>query len=356
MAIDRLEEKLFSEMSTQEQREYLQNMNPDMLPAVFSKVWENSKWIKLKCIENILCCYPNQLQDGQIKLPDDFVDWKIVIVNLGALRKWNIEAIAWNHKNISEIENPVLLSPGVIEYWQEEESSKKYTQTVLRDWWQINQSAWITSLADANERTTTAGRNFSWNLHEDLEIENAEESPFLMQNKDWDYFLVTHDIKYKKALVESIEWYLKNKYIQPNQEWYSEVKKAFERKFKWVKYEELGDILKDIIRSNSFAVYDWEDWEILELDNTNLELDGQMWTFYVYNDKANNTIEYRAIRRITWFPEWLKPVWKIPLRLFLESQNQDPQFRRIENIWVGWTKLVPTMKDISNKVTTTINP
>lgn len=359
MSINTPQERLFSEMSIQEQREFLQEMNPDKLAGVFDMRTDSTEPYNLKTIPNVLACYPNQLQDGQIVLPDDFWEWKIVIINMWALRKWEIDDIAGNKESLWAIRKPCLLSPGVIEYWEDEESWRKYTQTVLRDWGQMNTSAWITSLADANERTTTAGRNFSWKLHEDLEIENSEESPFLMQDSEWNYILVTHDIKYKEHLIASIKNFLENKYLQPEQEWYAEVKKVFERKFKWITYEELGAILTTIIENDSFAEYSWEEWSIEQLNQDSIKLEWgdwefEEWNFYVFHDKDNNTIEYRAIRRITWFPEWLKPVWRIPLRLFLESQNQDPQFRRVENIWIRWTKLVPTINDVSEKVRGTL--
>ena len=348
----------FSEMSMVEQREYLQALNPDKLAWVFDVELKYLWDFELKTLPNILACYPNQLNDGQIELPEDFPKWNIVIVDMWALRKWNIEVIAWNNSSLQNIKKPVLLSPWVIEYWEDKTSWKKYTQTVLRDWGQMNHSAGITSLADANERTTAAWRNFSWKLREDLEMENAEESPFLMQDSEWNYVLVTHDLGYQKSLIASIRNFLENKYLQPNQEWFQEVKRAFEIKFKWVKYEDLWDILRNIIAKESFAEYAWEEWDIEWLGTDNIKLEWtdwgvEDWYFYVFHDKVNNTIEYRAIRKITWFPEWLKPVWRIPLRLFLESQNQDPSFKRVDRIWKYWfkdTRLVPTINDISEKV------
>lgn len=377
--VNTMQEAIFSELSVVEQRELLQKMNNDKLAAVFDKVGENPKGLELTCLENVLCCYPNQLEDGQVELPDDFWEWQIVILNLWydydsvkgknkiegfdfckwGLRKWKVEVIAGNSENLPTIENPLLLSPWVIEYYESEKSWQKYTQTVLRDGWQMNTSEWISTLADANERTTTAGRNFSGNLNEDLEIENAEESPFLMRNEKGEYYLVTHDLNYKKHLIASIENFLENKYLSPEDENYTEVKSAFERKFTEVTYEELWAILRTIIANDRFAEYSWEKGEIDALDNTDIELDGQIGTYYVFHDKKNNTIEYRAIRRITWFPEWLRAVGKLPLRLFLESQNQNPSFKNIENIWKHWAgnaKLVPTIQDVASKVSETMNP
>lgn len=345
--------KRFWELSIKEQRESLQQANPDGLAWVFDYIHtltENED-LQLTCLENVLCCYPNQLQDGQIKLPEDFWEGNIVIVNMWALRKWNIEVISGNSENLPKFSTPVLLSPGVIEYY--EKDWKKYTQTVLRDGWQSNTSAWVKWLADANERTTTAGRNFSGNLWEDLEIENAEESPFLMQNTEWNYVLVSNKPEYKQALKASIQNYLQKKYLTSGNPNFETVKQAFEIKFKWVRYEELWNILRAIIQNDRFDFYNAEGGQIEWLQSTHIKLWEQEGDFYVYIDSANNTIEYRAIRRITWFPEWLTPVGKIPLRLFLESQNQDPSFKKIENIWKygAWeAKLVPTIRDVKEKV------
>ena len=355
--LDNFSEKIsYISITDKEQRESLQAQNPDMLPMCFSMIESDWKFV-LKANDTVLCCYHNQLADWQIQLPEDFDDSNVVIVDMWALRKWEIKVLKWNEQSMEYIENPVLLSPWVVEYW-EWENWKKYTQTVLRDGWKTTTDTWITSLADANQRTTTAWRNFSWDLFEDLEIENSEESPFLMMNEQWEYVLVTHDLNYVSYLKESIQSYLQNKYLSPEDENYSEVKAAFERKFTWVWYDDLWNILQDVVDNDSFESYDSESWEITWVDMTQIELWDQSWEFYVFHDQANNTIEYRAVRKITDFQHWLKAIWKIPMRLFLESSNQDPSFHKLVNIWNYWAKwpnLVPAMDDFRNKVTKVIN-
>lgn len=375
------DEILFSELSIIEQREALQKENPDKLAWVFDLIW--SEWYELVNLENVLCCYPNQLEDWQIVLPEDFSEWNIVILNMWALRKWQVEIIAWDESNIPEwINSPVLLSPWVIEYY-ESEKWEKYVQTVLRDGGQMNASKWISSLADANERTTTAGRNFSGDLFEDLEVENAEESPFLMQNDSWEYYLVTHDLKYKYHLIASIENFLEKKYLKKpkrvrepykqnyhntkfynkkleeyneylsNLENYEEVKTRFEAKFTGVDYDDLWNILIGIIKNDNIEEYTWEAWNIDEIQMEQVKLGAKKGEFLVFHDEPNNTVEYRSIRKILWFPDGLKPLGRIPLRLFLESQNQDPSFKNIKNIskYGAWkTKLVPTMNDFADRV------
>jgi len=68
------QERLFSEMSIQEQREFLQAENSDKLAGVFSFFGKDNLMLgyTLKTIPNVLACYPNQLEDEQIKLPEDF--------------------------------------------------------------------------------------------------------------------------------------------------------------------------------------------------------------------------------------------------------------------------------------------
>jgi len=351
-------ENLFSDLSTWKQRELLQKNNPDMLAWVFNKVWDY--WYNLINLENVLCCYPNQLDDGQIVLPEDFEDGNIVILDMWALRKWETKIIAWNESDFqAEIQQLTLLSPWVIEYY-EWNNWKKYTQTVLRDGWKMNNSEWIIALADANKRTTTAWRNFSWKLSEDLEVENAEESPFLMQNQQGEYVLVTHDISYIEELIASINSFLEKKYLSPWDDNYDEVKAKFEIKFKWVQYDDLGEILKGIIQDRRIEEYQWEEANLEWIVKDKISLGGESWEYYVFHDEKNNTIEYRAIRKISWFPEWLTAVWRVPLRLFLESQNQDPSFKRLDRIWSygvnletwAWNtiKLVPAIDDFSQRI------
>ena len=348
-----------SEVSVLEQRESLQERNPDKLAWVFSNLSLESEegGFKLVNLENVLACYPNQLEDWQIDLWDDFSESDIVILNMWALRKWEIEVIAWDESKLpKDMENPVLLSPWVVEYW-EWKSGKKYVQTVLRDGWKMNTSEGITSLADANQRTTTAGRNFSGKLHEDLDIENAEESPFLMKDEQWEYVLIMPDIENKHHLIASIKWFLENKYLSADAENFKQVKKAFEKKFKGVKYEDLGSVLEEIIEKDNIQAYEYQDWDIKGIDKQNIQLGDEKGEFYIYHDEANNTIEYRAVREITAFPEWLKPVWRVPLRLFLESQNQDPSLKRVDKIWKYGNRsiwLVPTMEDVAKRVSETI--
>ena len=329
---------IFENKSIREQREELLKVNNDLLYWVYSLKEENNDNLKLDYLENVLTCYPNQLEN--LKWLKDNPD--ITLVSLGSLRKWNIEVLFW--KNI-DIANPVLLSNWVIEFVEAKNYKweiKKHLISTLRDWW----------AADSLQRTTTAGRN-SWdNLSEDLEREHIEESPFLWYDKNWNLALATIDNseESKKILKTSINYFLENKYLKEWDDNYEFVKKNFERNFPWIKYDELEDILNDIVENNRFFTYKSElvenfDW--LEEDMKDISLWNSKWKYFTYFDKENNTIEYRLLRTITWFNDWFKPLSKRPSRLYLESENQYPRISRIENASNGY---VPTINYFSEQI------
>lgn len=324
--------------SVTEQREELLKLNNDLLFWVYSVKEENGSEYELEFLENVLTCYPNQLEN--LRWLGDNND--ITILNLGALRKWNTEILSGNNV---DIENPVLLSNWVIEFVEAKNKNwetKKHLISTLRDGW----------AADELQRTTTTGRN-SWNdLNEDLEREHIEESPFLWYDSDGNLALATIDDSQeaKDILKESINFFLENKYLQISDDNYEFVKKMFERNFPWIKYENLWKELQNIIDHDRITTYSsqWiEKFEWLEWDMKEISLWDSEWKYFVYFDKQNNTIEYRLLRTITWFNDWFTPLSKRPSRLYLESENQIPKIPRIENASKWY---VPTVKYFSDKV------
>ena len=324
--------------SIQEQREELLELNTDLLAWVYTLVEKKNNSIELDLVDNILACYPNHFDE--LKWLEDNSD--ITIINLWALRKWNIETFKWKEIDTKDL---VLLSNWVIEIIEAKDSKwniNKHLISTLRDGW----------AADSLQRTTTAGRN-SWNdLNEDLEREHIEESPFLWYDKKWNLSLATIDNSEKsiEILKESINFYLDRKYLKPWDENYDFVKKTFERNFPWIEYENLHSILKDIIDNNRIFTYSVEvedsfDW--LGDDIKEVSLWNTKWKYFVYFDENNNTIEYRLLRKITWFNDWFKPLSKRPSRLYLESENQYPRVPRIKN---ADKKYVPTIEYFSKKV------
>lgn len=324
-----------------EQRENLLKLNPDLLYGVYS-LKDMTNWdIELEYLENILTCYPNQLEN--LKWLDDNSD--ITIINLWVLRKWSIDILNWPN---SEIKNPVLLllSNWVIELVEAKKSDgtfRSHLISTLRDGW----------AADSLQRTTTAWRN-SWdNLQEDLEREHIEESPFLWRNKDWEFTLATIDNSEKsiELLIKSLETFLERKYLHEWDKNYDFVKKNFERNFPWILYDELWNILTDIIKNKRFATYSTEkikEFEWLEWDMKTVSIWDSTGKYFVYYDKEYNTIEYRQLRTITWFNDGFKPLSKRSSRLYLESENQFPKTHRIENAQVWF---VPTVRYFSEKCT-----
>lgn len=323
--------------SIQEQREELLKLNTDLLAWVYTLVEEESNSMKLDLVDNILTCYPNHFDE--LKWLENSSD--ITIINLWALRKWNIEVFRWGNIDKTDL---VLLSNWVIEIIEAKDNkwnTNKHLISTLRDGW----------AADSLQRTTTAGRNYWNDLNEDLEIEHIEESPFLWYDKEWNFSLASIDNSKEsiEILKESINFYLDRKYLKSWDDNYDFVKNTFERNFPWVKYNDLDNLLKDIIDNNRIFTYsvEEENFEWLNNDIKEISLWESKWNYFVYFDKDNNTIEYRLLRKITWFNNWFTPLSKRPSRLYLESENQYPRAPKIENT-IKW--YVPTIEYFSRKV------
>lgn len=324
--------------STKEQREELLKLNNDLLYWVYSLKNDLDNKFELEYLEDVLTCYPNQLEN--LKWLQD--NQEVTIVNLGALRKWNIEILSWKNQTIN---NPVLLSNWVIELVEAKNSFweiKNHLISTLRDW----------GATDELQRTTTAGRNSTDNLNEDLEREHIEESPFLWYDKNWNLALATIDNSEEsiEILKESITFFLERKYLKEWDENFEFAKNNFERNFKWIKYEDLWKILEEIIDNKRVFTYWTQNINNLDWVNDDMKelfLWNSSWKYFVYFDKSNNTIEYRLLRKIIWFNDWFKPFSKRPSRLYLESENQYPKIPRIENA-TEW--YVPTIKYFSEKI------
>jgi len=339
-------------------REKLLVLNPDLLFWVYNLKNNKENKLDLELYNNVLTCYPNQVKN--LKWLDDFT-W-ITIVNLSDLRKWKISILNW--PDDVKLEKPVLLSNWAIELMEKYDDNwnkNLYIISTLRDWWAV----------DKERRTTIAWRNSSNNLNEDLEREYAEESPFLWLDKDWNYSLAIYNTSYKsiKFLKESIKSFLEKKYLaipkkekfqtqeefEKAEEEYNYVKLIFEKSFPWIEYEKLWDILNEIIENNRFFVYyseELKDIKWTEKDYKEISLWDSKWRFFVFFDEKNNTIEYRKIKKITWFKDWFKPLSdSSPWRLYLESKNQYPQFSKI---WDLSFSFVPTVDFFNNKVSAAI--
>lgn len=334
--------ELNNSLSLDEQREKLLELNPDIIYGVYKLQDNSGNNIELELVENIMTCYPNQLSN--IKIPDECEN--ICIINLWDLRKWKVNFLHGN-TSIDDSEKFVLLSNGVVEFieWS---SWKKHLITTLRDWW----------AADQLQRTTTAGRNTWYDLQEEIEREHYEEWPFLWKNDNWEYCLAIAgwNSAWSEYTKESIEFWLKNKYTLdeniPEDKKFIDI---FERNFPWIKYEQLWEILNDIIKNDRFISYDWEKsqiewiWDEMK-DITILNWKTNSIHAYTYFDKQNNTLEYRDVRRIKSIPDWFHLLGNRPCKLFLESQNQYPRVPRLENAHKN--NAVPTIEHISKQVET----
>jgi hypothetical protein len=307
-----------------------------MIYWVYKILWQTEEWFELELVKNALTAYPNQLENLQWLVQNNSIN----ILNLNELRKWKITYLRrWEW--IDNIENLVLLSSWVVEYitWS---TWKQHIITTLRDW----------GAADELQRTTVAWRNEWEDLILEMERELYEESPFLVMNEIWEYALTIAEWneKWKDYTKDSIRNWLKEKYnLDRNKEEQAKFIKMFERSFPWIKYEDLGKILGDIIENDRFVTYSWREWEIkwTQENIKKIKLWNSKWNFYVFFDEANNTIEYRWIREITALPKWYKTIWNRPTRLYLESQNQAPRLKRL---WNDVKNSVPTIKMISAQV------
>lgn len=353
-------------LSLDMQRELLLDLNPDIIYWVYGLRPSFNDEIDLELIEDVMTIYPNQLEN--IKWIEQASG--IRLIDLWALRKWEFKLLSSNDKPDytrwkwfnstwwykTEVDNwfnglrlnwkAVLLSNWVLEYieWT---TWKKHLITTLRDWWSF----------DNLQRTTTAWRNVWYNLWKEVEREHFEEWPYLWKNKNWEYVLCIPEWndKWEEYTRKSIKFWLENKFnLSREDEEDLKMIKIFERNFPWIKYEELWSILIDISENNRFLKYSWDNEEIPELSDDMKKINiTNLWqknsiNAFVYFDKANNTIEYREVRRITNFPEEFVPLSKRPWKIFLESQNQYSRVPRLENAHKN--SPVPTIEYVSKKV------
>lgn len=295
-------------------RESLLSLNYDKLYWVYQLISENDDEIELKLLENCLFAYENQLES--LRWLNKYKD--ISILDLNSLTKWQIKTLAWKEFNDST-SKIVMCSWWMIDFFEVNWKKKNiHMLTSLRD-------TWRTSI---NQRTTVAWR-ILWNdIKHDIEMETAEESPFLWLYNN-EFYLAIPNNNFE-ALKHSIELFLKTKYNPENQE----LKKIFERWFRWLKYEELWIVLDHILKNEQFLKY-----EIEELDNIkgleHLRKKVKIWNneeyFYVSYNANLNTYEFKIFKKFKNFPTWFTLPWNRPNRLFLESFNQYPRLNRLQN-------------------------
>lgn len=310
--------------SLEQQRETLLSLNYDKLYGVYELLKETDTNLDFHLLKNCLVAFENQISN---------LKWlsqapNISIIDLKFLSEWKIKVLhgpeIWHHER-----KIVMCSGWMIDLFISK--NKKWENHVHM----------LTTLRDANagtslnQRTTVAWRCLWENIRKDIEIETAEESPFLWKINGEFYLAVGNDnFDYVKGSIIS---YLKNKYNPNNLEF----KKIFERWFRWIKYEDLWEILRQIVENNNFVKFNY-----IELNNLpwlkHLRKQVKIWNtiedFYViYNDKLN-TYELKLIKQFASTQEWFEFIWKRPNRLFLESSNQYPRLNRIENA----TKINPS--------------
>jgi len=339
------------QLSIEEQRERLINDNPDKLLSTFSQSI-NDWMLEFNFRPNILACYRSHIDSWALILPEDFDNWDIIIIDLAEIRQKKIKVLKWDPRKWANNYTDgtlVLMSAWVLEYY-ESDKGIKHIQLMQRDAWTSNKWGDNKEMIAQWAFTITHWGNFSWDLDADLEVELSEESPFLMEDDKWNYYLVTHDLKLKDRLIASINYFLENKYLTVEDEGYKDAKALFERKFRWITYEELWDILREIIETDSICPYESEAWTIKWIESTPFKIDQRRYDrYHMAYCEEYNTYDYISVRRITWLPTQLKPVGRIPQRLYLESSAQNPVTERLNNVWIK-KPLVPMLEYIKDRV------
>ena len=326
-----------------EQMELLLLNNYDKLYWVYSIIENSKSHLKLQCEKNILTCYPNQFNN--LKWLDNAPD--INIIDLIELRKWNIKFLKKSKEsiNISNLKL-TLLSNWVFETikWENNKwETNEHLYSNVRDGWNI----------DNFLRTPIWWRAYWNDINKSLTTEHIEETPFIWYDDLWNISLATvsTDDEAIEILEKSINNYIKNKILKPWDNQYDQVKKIFDRNFRPLKYEDLEDILKSIIKEKRYFKYNFNK---VEIENENYK-EVIIWTnkekLLVHNDNSNNTFECMKIIEITWFEEWFRPLNNRPSKLFLESNIQYPKFSRISSIKEKcYVEVVNFLKDKVKKI------
>ena len=338
--MNKINESISENISVETQRENLLNLNPDIIYGVYSLDDEDAENISLSLVKNALCLYPNQLEN--IKWLEQNPD--VNILNINDLRKGNVSVL---HGKEVEIKNPILLSGGVIEVFgakKSDWSTRAHCLLTLRDG----------GSADALQYTSVAGRNIWENLFEEVEREQAEESPFLLKDSEGNYALGLRKLDpiFLRDVQNSINsWKQKIENYQKNPDKADEMKQA--EKFLKTGFpeisnlDELAKILDEVVKNQNFVEYDAETLDNYKGANMkNISLGDYKGRFYVFHDEANNTIEYRKVERVLGIPKNYKLVGRGSSRLFLESVNQRPG-SVARNNWVK--KLVPAVQSFVNE-------
>ncbi|MDD5213782.1 MAG: hypothetical protein PHG82_05140 [Candidatus Gracilibacteria bacterium] len=296
-------------------RENLLELNYDKLYGVYQLISENDEEIELKLLDNCLVAFENQLDN--LKGLNENKD--VSILDLNSLTKGNIKTLAGANFEIKDSSKIVLASGGMIDFFESTGKEKHiHMLTSLRD----------AGRTSTNQRTTVAGRILGNDIKHDIEMETAEESPFLgFYNGEFHLAIPNDNFE---ALTHSIELFLETKYNPENRE----LKKIFERGFRGLKYEELGDVLKNIISNKRFFKYETEEInEIKGLEHMRktVKIGNKQDNFYISYNENLNTYEFKIFKKFKSFPDGFTLPGKRPNRLFLESFNQSPRINRLEN-------------------------
>lgn len=334
-------------LTVNEQRERLLRENTDKLFGVYSLIRDEEWTIELKLMEDMLTLYPDELENIIWLDPSD-----IKLLDINKLRKG--DAVTLNGKIVT-IENPILLSGWVIEvYWAKTHTwTRDHVLLTLRDGAVVDRLAY----------TSIAWRNIGADLLDEVEREQAEESPFLLKDTQGNYVLGVRSIR--SAFIETLENSIKTwkeniqryKWENSRVQELGEAEKFVKTLFPAIKWwlTMMIQILEDIIERGAYVEYSAENLDTypgVESSMKTIKIWESSWRFYVFHDKANNTIEYRKLERVIWIPDWYNLAGRSTSRLYLESINQRPNTRRLSdnNIAQEAKKVVPAVQEFIRSI------
>ncbi|MCP4523948.1 MAG: hypothetical protein GY828_07065 [Candidatus Gracilibacteria bacterium] len=305
-------------ISVREQREKIFQNNPDIVYGVYKQLQQNNNEIYLELVTDIITCHPDQFEN--LRIADECCDIKIV--DLTCLQKGNINLLQGSG-NIENPEELLLVSNDVLEYI-EGSSGKKHV---------------ITTRSRNNNQTDSEKRNLGSHLTQEIEREHYEEGPFLGKNKDGQYCLAIaggnpNGWNYTK---ESISYWLEQVYnLDSSDEKNKDFIHSIEKNLPGVTYNEIPEILGNIMWSDRYITYSWENSEIPGLEegmkHIHMTNEGENSIYaYTFFDSNTNTLSYKQVRKITGLPEDFHLLGKRPCKLYLKDSFQYTRIPRIEN-------------------------
>lgn len=356
--------------------EELQRIAPDK----FFVVWEqdieekNEKYeINYNYKEWILACFKNQWEKIESFLSKNNplllsqIKENITILDLWEIRKWKNSKLFWK-----DLEKDFKLQ--LISWWSmnllTSKKGNKHLILTTRDWWNVDKAmltwvAWRCETPDLDKESLkefVEEGSYLWYLNWELHIIIPSVLNWWEEiEKFAKRFL---DLLKKNAIdnTKSIIWFLSEKYKPENEKLAKMFNKNFRDKNSNLNYSNLKTKLEYAIKRGKILFYDIS--ENKENYNSTVKIWDKNYEWYVYNDKENNTTEFRKVynidlsklKNLSWkeIKEEVNYIWRLnrPTNMYLESENQEIRTANLkrkipENIY---KRLVPATKDFVENI------